>query len=939
MTESGFRFEGTADSLGDLFLLMDAGGSIAWANKAAALATGRPRSSLQGHSLVSILTPASAEIAERTIRLLGEGQAGNPLHELEFVRPDSMSSRVEVRFSRLPGGRGIAAVGRVQADREGVQQQQRRAQFQALQFQAALVELARSEPGPLVERLKHMTEVAAATLDVARVGVWLFNETGSEVRCIHLFDREESRHGSGTVLQVSRYPRHFEALEQARTIAAEDAYTDPLTSELATDYLSRTRTKSILDVPIRRDGRTFGVLCHEHTGGKRPWSIDEKNFAASLADLTALALETERRRDAESELQRSLAQLELFFSQSLDGFFFMMLDEPIHWDASGDREQILEYVFDHQRVVKANDAVLRQYGVQPHEFIGATPRRLFAHDPEHGKDLWRKMLDGGRLHVESDERRSDGSRMWVEGDYICFYDSEGRVTGHFGIQRDITGRKMADEALRQLNQQIARHAGELEQRVAERTAELSSINAQLRDSEERLAAVFQSAMDAIVVFDQRGAVAMLNHAAEKVFRCSREQAVGDRIEALLTDELRRLLERYMADEHGEALWVPEGHRARRFDGETFPIEASVSRARLSGGSLFAMVLRDVNDKRKAEERLDQLQRQNVYLQEEIRHEYNFEEIVGASATMQEVFRNIEMVADTDSTVLLLGETGTGKELIARAVHNRSRRRSNAMIKVNCGALPANLVESELFGHERGAFTGAVALKKGRFELAHRGTVFLDEVGELPLDTQAKLLRVLQEQEFERVGGGQSIRVDVRVIAATNRELGDEVRRGSFRSDLFYRLNVFPIFVPPLRERREDIALLAAHFRRKFAERMGKRIEGISPEASLRLKQYDWPGNVRELANLVERAVILCQGDTLRSSHIALPPGPANRTEFRAALPTLEESERGLILEALKRTDGVLAGRAGAAELLGINRSTLWSRMRKLGIEVPKAKRS
>jgi transcriptional regulator with GAF, ATPase, and Fis domain len=275
-------------------------------------------------------------------------------------------------------------------------------------------------------------------------------------------------------------------------------------------------------------------------------------------------------------------------------------------------------------------------------------------------------------------------------------------------------------------------------------------------------------------------------------------------------------------------------------------------------------------------------------------------------------------------------------MIARALHNRSRRKQSVMVKVNCAALPASLVESELFGHERGAFTGALTQKKGRFELAHRGTIFLDEVGELPLDTQTKLLRVLQEQEFERLGGSQTQKVDVRVIAATNRNPEQEVRCGAFRADLFYRLNVFPIDVPPLRERKEDIPLLAAYFVRKFSQRMGKRVHGVHPSVHDQLSQYDWPGNVRELANLLERAVILCQGDTLQPQHLAV-----NRKRAASvapeALPTLDEGERRLIQRALEQTGGILAGPNGAAELLGINRSTLWSRMRKLGIEPPKSR--
>ena len=295
--------------------------------------------------------------------------------------------------------------------------------------------------------------------------------------------------------------------------------------------------------------------------------------------------------------------------------------------------------------------------------------------------------------------------------------------------------------------------------------------------------------------------------------------------------------------------------------------------------------------------------------------------------MQEVFRAIELVADTDSSVLLLGDTGTGKELIARAIHRSSRRKSAVMVKVNCGALPAALVESELFGHERGAFTGAVQQKKGRFELANRGTIFLDEVGELPLETQVKLLRVLQEQEFERVGGTQTVRVDARVIAATNRDLAADVQRRTFRADLYFRLNIFPIRVPSLRERRDDIPILARHFVREFANRMARPVDRIDPRAIEQLVAYDWPGNVRELANILERAVILCQDASCTIAHLGLPAHNVGRRRSR----TLDEAERRHILKALEKTGGVLAGPNGAAALLGVNRSTLWSRMKKLGI--------
>lgn len=328
---------------------------------------------------------------------------------------------------------------------------------------------------------------------------------------------------------------------------------------------------------------------------------------------------------------------------------------------------------------------------------------------------------------------------------------------------------------------------------------------------------------------------------------------------------------------------------------------------------------------------DKLAKEKVYLEEEIQTAYNFEEIVGESRALKQVLKQVQTVAATDSTVLILGETGSGKELIARALHNLSDRRERTFVKLNCAAIPTGLLESELFGHEKGAFTGAIATKIGRFELADRGTIFLDEVGEIPLELQVKLLRVLQEQEFERLGSTRTMRVNVRVIAATNRDLAQMVEEQRFRSDLYYRLKVFPITVPPLRERAEDIPKLVRHFVQKFASRMKKRIEIVPTEAMRALQTYAWPGNVRELENFVERAVILSSGSELFVSTAELKrPAP----QANGAATTLEEAERDHILKALRETHWVIGGAAGAAARLGMKRTTLQSKMQKLGISRP-----
>jgi PAS domain S-box-containing protein len=359
---------------------------------------------------------------------------------------------------------------------------------------------------------------------------------------------------------------------------------------------------------------------------------------------------------------------------------------------------------------------------------------------------------------------------------------------------------------------------------------------------------------------------------------------------------------------------------------------------------------DITERVLMEQEKARLEAQNTYLQEEIRNEHNFGEIVGSNPALLDVLRQVEQIARIDSTVLVLGETGTGKELIARAIHDRSPRKSRALVKVNCGAISAGLVESELFGHVKGAFTGAIANRDGRFKLADGGTIFLDEVGELPLDTQVKLLRVLQEQEFEPIGTSRTIKVNVRVVAATNRDLEELVREGKFRADLFYRLNVLPLRVPALRERVSDLPLLVTFFVQKCAKKLGKQITSVSEEAMRRLTNYSWPGNIRELQNIIERAVILSPGKTLviadelraaptaaahlataKSGSVEIAPTPSPATDHDSSL---DDVERRHIESVLNQTNWMIEGERGAARILDLNPSTLRSRMQKLGIKRP-----
>jgi formate hydrogenlyase transcriptional activator len=410
-----------------------------------------------------------------------------------------------------------------------------------------------------------------------------------------------------------------------------------------------------------------------------------------------------------------------------------------------------------------------------------------------------------------------------------------------------------------------------------------------------------------------------------------------RDELLRHPETRRLVEFGALSACSVPLSTPQGAIGTldlaAFDRDAFSPEQFGLLTRIAGQ--IAIAVRNATSYERIESLNAQLAREKVYLQDEIRSDQLFEDIVGGSAALRRVLKEIETVAPTGSTVLITGETGSGKELVARAIHQLSERRDGAFVKLNCAAIPTGLLESELFGHERGAFTGAIAQRIGRFELANQGTVFLDEIGEIPLELQPKLLRVLQEREFERLGGSRTLRSDARLIAATNRDLGQLVDQQKFRSDLFYRLNVFPVHVPPLRDRREDIPMLVRHFAQQFARRMKRTIETIPVETMQALSRYDWPGNIRELQNLIERAVILSPGPTLFVPIEALTPRDGGAAANGAdGAETLAETDRRHILAALQASDWVLAGSGGAAARLGIKRSTLQFRMRKLGIERP-----
>ena len=441
----------------------------------------------------------------------------------------------------------------------------------------------------------------------------------------------------------------------------------------------------------------------------------------------------------------------------------------------------------------------------------------------------------------------------------------------------------------------------------------------LRESETRFRNIFDHSNDAIFLVDPaQDEILDVNSKACRMLGYSREELLALPVSAVYPDEMARLQALDQSAATAREGWTDE-LTCLTSTGQALPAEMSASVVDIGGRTCMIALIRDLTERQRAQQ----------VLADEVRTRYNYEAIVGRSSSLQEALRQVELVAPTEASALILGETGTGKELISRAIHHQSPRSSQPLIRLNCAAIPSGLIESELFGHEKGAFTGALAQKRGRFELAHQGTIFLDEIGDIPLETQPKLLRLLQEQEFERVGGSQTIKVSVRVIAATHRNLEEMVRDAEFREDLFYRLNVFPIRLPALRERQEDIPDLAEFFAHRVCGRLHRPSVGFSEAAVARLRSYPWPGNVRELENIVERAVILAAGKTIEREHVQVESGsePAAPGPVRP----LQEMEREHILAALQAVSWKVSGPGGAAELLGLKPTTLEARMKKLSI--------
>ncbi len=648
---------------------------------------------------------------------------------------------------------------------------------------------------------------------------------------------------------------------------------------------------------ISKDGEVLGTFCLSYAEPRIPNNRDLELIQAA-AHIALIAIELERSRlalkNAVVEIRNSENKLRTIID-TIPGFVCTL-------SAAGEVQLV-------------NRQVLEYFGKTPEELKNwATSNVVHPNDLPRVVDSWKHSIETGQPYdLELRQRRADGVYCWFQSRALPTRDTEGRISGWYMLLTDIDDRKRAEDALR-LNEQSLR-------------------------------LILDSIPGFVSTSDAAGEIELVNRQILEYFGMTIEElknwSTSDNIHP---DDLPRMIEAYRRSiETGQPLDFEQRSRGpdgvwRWFHNRSRPERDAEGRV-----IRWYYLATDIDKRKRAEDELEKafeeikrlkerLHDENVVLREQIDQVFMFEEIVGSSPALKTVLSSIVKVAPTDSTVLITGETGTGKELIARAIHKGSQRAGQAFISVNCAAIPSSLIASELFGHEKGAFTGALQRHQGRFEMAHSGTIFLDEIGELPAETQIALLRVLQERQFERVGGSRVISSDVRIIAATNRDLSAAIAAGAFRADLFYRLNVFPIDVPPLRQRQEDIPMLVEYFVERYAEIAGKQISKIDKNTLKLCQSYHWPGNIRELQNIVERSVILCTGDTFSIDAAWLSSKIVARQKASAPLTkTLQGYERELIEAALAESNGKVAGPNGAAAKLGIPRSTLDLKIKQLNI--------
>jgi len=675
---------------------------------------------------------------------------------------------------------------------------------------------------------------------------------------------------------------------------ASEFYFDLSERESARSELLQNGSLSSREIQLRRkDGTPVWILYSstvrpENRGGPAV-------LQATVIDITA-------RRQAEDALRQREEEYRQFVAQSSEGIFREDLDAPLPLEMPED--ELIHHILYDSYLAECNDAMARMYGFQSsREFVGKRLTELLVADDPRNIELTRQYIRSGfrLLERESHEVDAKGSPKVFRNSMIGIVEN-GKLVRTWGIQRDVTEQVKLEDQIRRSEQRF---------RMALKD---SPITVFCQDKELRFTWVYNSQL----------------MKPEQIIGKTDEEVMGLQNIKRLVELKRRVLSTGKALR--EEVLILHNGKNYSYDINLEPIfDAEQNVTGIRGSAVDIARLREQADR--LQDARDRLVQEKSYLESEIHSELGFEEIIGQSSSLREVLSKARVVAPTDSTVLLLGETGTGKELAARSIHALSSRRDKTFVKLNCAAVPSGLLESELFGHEKGAFTGAVSQKVGRIELADKGTLFLDEIGELPPELQPKLLRVLQDREFERLGAVHTLHVDVRIIAATNRDLARDVSEKKFREDLFYRLNVFPIELPPLRERRGDIPMLVQHFMLKHAGRIGKHIDTIPEETMEILLRWGWPGNIRELENMIERMVILTKG------HVLAPPPAELEQTMDGVEDSLSAMEREHIVRVLRDSNGVLSGMDGAASRLGIKRTTLQSMLKRFGIEAREFRRT
>ena len=956
------RFRSVVDTANDAVVTINETGHILYLNPAMTRIFGYSAAELMGQSLKILMPEYLRELHQAGFqRYLKTGQRHLNWQgvELTALRKNGEEFPVEISFGEVANNSHHLFTGFIRDITERKEAEELRKARATQSAIRADISNAMTGEGDLRVVLQQCAEALVQHLDVAVARIWTDTEDAKVLEMQASAGLYTHTDGPHSRIPVGELKIGLIAEEKSPHLT-NDIIHDPRINDKA--WAGKEGMVAFAGYPLVVDSRAVGVMA---VFSRTPLNSAFLDTLAAVADSISQGIA--RKRTGES-LRRSEERFRMLVEGVQDYAIFIL-------DPEG-------------RVVTWNEGAQRIKGYRAEEILGQQFSRFYEQeDIERGKpgQELREAEAKGRSTVEGWRVRKDGSRYWAEVMTTPIREREGKLIGFAKIIRDLTERKRFERDLQHERDRL-RLLLDLNNRIASNLDLHQLFQALLAELKQIMECEFvglalpeskgeQLRVDVLECFEPRGSIreGMLipvqGSPAGQAFRTGKAvviSGVGRRVNEpdLYAGAKSEPYERTVAAEGLKtSCYLPLTQRDHALGtlhlawrGERPVGQEDVDFLRQIASQISIAVDNALNYRQVTKSR-GRLAAEKQYLEEEIRREYNPDEIVGDSPSLLKLLQLVEHVAPTDSNVLISGETGTGKELIARAVHSRSTRKDRPLVKVNCGAIPAGLVESELFGHVKGAFTGATSDRTGRFELADGGTLFLDEVGELPLDTQVKLLRVLQEQEFEPVGSSRTVHVDVRIIAASNRDLTETVRTGLFRSDLFYRLNVLPLHVPALRERQSDIPQILMFFLFHYAQKMGKRIEAISPETMERLVNYPWPGNIRELRNVIERGVVLAPGSATTLGLDLLPPeisnldsvpgavsvrgrsvdgaGQAPRQEWPSAdAPSLEELERQHILKVLEQAAWKISGPKGAAEILKIHPNTLRDRIRKLGLSRP-----